>query len=395
MVSEPPKAEKKGGSPIAVSYDKGIKFESEDGEFEGRLSLRTQFRFELTKPTDDGKGSGTAGVGTSDFVERFFLPRARLQLEGHVFGKSHVYKLEFSLADKVGFAFTKDVWIEQQFSEGKMGLRIGQFKHPFNRQELVSDFGSEFNERAITAKFVEGGRDLGLMLHNNFDKSPEGLEWAVGLFNSFAGGKDEVGIKAVCKNNAEDEPGCTIGLPAGAVSDWEPALVVRVGFNSGKIKGYSESDLEGGPLRLGVGLSYKVGLGQLNKGAQESVGDNLQHAVGLDALLKVEGLDVMAGVFMVKKKTADAGFGAHLQAGYFLSPKKTQVAARFAFVPTARDAELTDIEARLAFNYYFVGHSWKWATDLGIVQTTGTDSAGVDSTDDPNVELRSMAQLTF
>ena len=40
----------------------------------------------------------------------------------------------------------------------------------------MSDFASEFNERAITATFAGGGRDLGLAIHNDYEKSPEGLK---------------------------------------------------------------------------------------------------------------------------------------------------------------------------------------------------------------------------
>ena len=35
----------------------------------------------------------------------------------------------------------------------------------------------------------------------------------------------------------------------------EPQLVARVGYNHGKIKGYSEGDLKGGALRFGLGAS--------------------------------------------------------------------------------------------------------------------------------------------
>jgi hypothetical protein len=84
-IAAPAEPKKDEPPAIAVSYDKGIKFESEDGQFEGKLSLRTQFRWDLTKPTDDGKASGTAGVASDDWVERFFIARARVQREGHLF----------------------------------------------------------------------------------------------------------------------------------------------------------------------------------------------------------------------------------------------------------------------------------------------------------------------
>jgi hypothetical protein len=46
-----------------------------------------------------------------------------------------------------------------------------------------------------------------------------------------------------------------------------------------------------------------------------------------------------------------------------------------------------------AFNWYFEGHSWKWATDFGIVQGLGEED-GADA-DAPDVRIRTMAQLTF
>ena len=53
---------------------------------------------------------------------------------------------------------------------------------------------------------------------------------------------------------------------------------------------------------------------------------------------------------------------------------------------------------RGAFNWYFHGHQWKWATDFGVlVPGVGGGSIGGLSvkTDDPQIQIRSMAQLTF
>ncbi len=382
----PPPEKKSEASPIEVSYDKGIKFESEDGEFEGKLSLRTQFRFELNKGTQDG----------AEYKEFFSLPRGRLQLEGHVWGKFTLYKLEFSLADKLGFAFTKDLWLEQQFKDGKLGLRVGQMKGPFNRQELVSDFASEFNERAITSEWVKGGRDLGILFNNGYaDKAVEGLEWSFGLFNSFAQGTDKVTV--ACP--ADPMTGVTTcDAPTGGVNragDWSPAVFARVAFSKGaKFKGYSEADLEGGPLRFGVGLSYKVDLAQLRKGTHTSLVDNMQQGVGLDAALKVEGFDAALGVFLMGFRDKQTGLGAHIQAGYFVMPKKLQVAARYAFVPNDTDPDKQDIEVRGALNYYFHGHQWKWANDFGITKFAD-GAAPMNKSDKAQISIRSMAQLTF
>jgi hypothetical protein len=359
---------------LVASYDKGVVLATEDGAFQLKLALRTQFRFESTRPTEDG----------SEPLSRIYIPRARLQLEGHIFGKDTRYKLELAVGDRGSFSFIRDLFVEQRLGSSKLWVRFGQWKRPFNRQELVADFSSELNERAITAEFAGGGRDLGVAIHNDYEKSPDGLEWAVGVFNSFSGGADRPIISTTCIEDAPMSIDCTTPAPSNFPADFSPALVARAGWNTGGIKGYSEGDLEGGPLRLAIGAGYKVDLADFDA--------DLSHGVQLDTLLKVSGFDLQAGAYLMKLQTADARLGGFLQSGYFLSPKRAQVAARFAIVQATDERAL--IEARAAFNWYWQGHSWKLASDVGVLQLTGEDPTTM-ATDDPDLQVRSMAQLTF
>jgi phosphate-selective porin OprO/OprP len=377
VATEPAPAEKQ--SPVVgVTYDKGLTFASDDEKFQLRVAFRNQLRFEAARPLDDGE----------EWSSKFSAPRIRLQFEGHVFGKDNRYKLEFAAGDRGSFGFVRDVFVEKKLVD-KVWLRLGQWKRPFNRQELVSDFSSEFNERAITAEFVGGGRDMGVAIHNDYEKSPEGLEWALGVFNRFSGGSDRPTATPTCTTNATTGAvSCTLPAFSTVPSDMSPAVVARVGWNHGGIKGYSETDLEGGPLRYAVGLSYKIDLAQLKAGDEESVSDNMSHGVQADAHVKVQGFGLLAGVYLMKNKSADAEMGYLAQAGYFVVPKKLQVAGRFALVTEPED--ISAIEARAAFNYFFQGHAWKIVTDAGFTQDIGGESD-----DDPNLELRTMAQLTL
>jgi hypothetical protein len=371
-VVEAPAAKPAPSKGASVSYNKGIVVESDDGAFEARLSLRTQFRLETTRPLEDG----------AETESHLVIPRARLQLDGHVFGDATRYKLEFGLGDRGSFSFVRDLFVERRL--GGVWVRVGQWKRPFNRQELVSDFASELNERAITAEFVGGGRDLGVAVHNDYEKSPDGLEWALGVFNAFSGGSDRPTLTTTCTEDPTTmEIACTNRTPANFPTDFAPAVVVRAGWNHGGIKGYSEGDLDGGPLRVAVGASYKVDLADVS-------GDN-SHGAEVDALLAVEGFDLQLGVYLMKLDGIDARLGAFAQAGYFLAPKRAQIAVRGAAAQTEEDRTL--VEARAAFNYYLEGHSLKLATDVGMLQETGEDETGV--ADDPDLQLRSMVQMTF
>jgi len=381
-----PKAEK---PQLSITYDKGIAFAAPDGKFALKLSFRNQLRFESTRPTEDN----------SQFASHFLIPRSRLQVEGHVFGKTTRYKLEVGLGESGSFSFVKDLYLDQQLHAAPVWLRAGVWKRPFNRQELVSDFASEFNERAITATFVGGGRDIGLAVHNDYEKSPEGIEWALGIFNSFNGGEDRPKITGCTTNMMTGTTTCP--APTNFPADFAPAVVARAGWNSGDIKGYSEGDLEGGPLRYAVAAAYKIDLGNFAKQAEDSVADNLSHGLELDAMVKVEGASIELGAYMMRlpaskasNKSGEAGLGAFGQVGYMVVPKRFQLCGRFAIAPDAKTVDRNQLEGRVAVNLYWQGHAWKWATDAGVLKTTGEDPTTM-ATDKPDIVVRSMLQLTL
>jgi hypothetical protein len=370
----------KAAPAMAVTYDKGIAFETADKAFGLRLAFRNQLRFESLRATEDH----------SQFQSKFSITRARFQVEGHVFGNDTRYKLEFALDDVSQFAFVRDLFLDQRLGRTAW-LRAGQWKRPFNRQELVADFASEFNERANTAAFVGGGRDLGVAVHNDYERSPEGLEWAIGVFNGFSGGADRPVVTTTCTQNTSGAISCTTPPPSSSPTDFGPAIVARVGWNIGKIKGYSEGDLEGGPLRAAIGASYKIDLANFAKRKEDTVADNMSHGVEVDLMLKAQGFGLELGMYLMKLKSADAQRGFFVQPGYFVVPKRLQVAGRFAYAPLGNREQ---IEARAAFNVYWQGHAWKWANDVGVLKLTGEDPMTM-TTDKPDVQVRSMLQLTL
>ena len=386
---EPPKDEKPA---VGATYDGGLKLSSADEQYELKLQFRNQLRFESVRPLDGNQ-----------FLNRFYLPRIRLQAEGFVFGKSNRYKLEFGLGDAGSFAFVKDVFVERKLADAPVWLRMGVWKRPFNRAEIVSDFASTFNERSIQNELAGGGRDIGVAVHNDYEKSPEGLEWVAGVFNGFSGGRERPDLAGAIEGTCEtDTPmgettgaiDCSGTRPANFPNDFSPAVVLRVGWNSAKMKGYSEGDLEGGGLRYGVGLAYKIDLVNFSAGSEASWGDNLSHGVEVDALVKVAGFQTHLGAVMMKLKTDGPYYGVFAQPGYMLG-KKDEIALRFAYITGGLGSEIDrdQIEARLGYSHFFHGHTIKLASDAGIQQSLGTDSMG--DTDQPDFMLRVMMQLSI
>ena len=376
---EPPKKDDK--PVVHASYDNGLKFESDDGKYELKMQFRNQMRFESNRPTEDN----------SQFFNKFYIVRSRFQAEGHVFGDADRYKLELAMGDSGSFSFIKDMYIEHRLSPAPVYVRFGQWKRPFNRQEIVSDFASEFNERSIENELAGGGRDQGIALHNDYEKTAEGIEWVVGMFNTFNGGSDRPVIPVACTTTPTLNTTCVNGRPTTFPSDFEPAIVARAGWNSAKAKGYSEVDLEGGPLRYSIAAAYKIDLANFAKHGKDSLADNLSHGLEADWNIKANGLSFSGGVVMMKIKDADAQFGFVVQPGYMVVPKHIEVAARFALTNTTTDGR-NNIEALGAFNYFAHGHRLKIASDFGILQTTGSDPVTM-AKDDPDVRIRVMAQL--
>jgi hypothetical protein len=354
---------------MQVAYDKGLSITSADGQYALTLGVRGQLRAELLRP--DGAG---------EFQAHFLIPRMRLQLEGHALGPANTYKVEFELSGS-GSPNLKDYFVDHAFSPA-LRLRVGQWKRPFNRQELVSDFGSAFLERSITNGFAGGGRDLGIAVHNGYEKSPDGVEWALGVFN----GTGDRGRQSLDCDDITDITTCTPTTPSNVPTDFGPVVVARVGWNQGGIKGYSEGDVEGGPLRLAVGASYKADLQDL---AEDDAGDlQIQHAAEADFMVKIEGYDLSGAVLLVKRGSADPLLGFYVQPGAFVLPKQVQLAARFGWHQVDTDMDINRMEALGAINWYFAGHAYKWMTDAGIVQTMADD----DVTD---FQARTQLQIVF
>jgi hypothetical protein len=370
----PEKAEENG---VSWRYDKGFIAATADEKFELKLGLRTQTRLEVTRPE-----------AKDEFESRFFLPRIRLQLEGFAYGKANTYKLEYDAGNQ-GFSAIKDFFVEHSFTSAsapaQVRLRLGQWKKPFNRQELTSDFALALAERHASGAFAGSGRDIGLALHSGYEKSPSGVEWALGVFNGTTEKSTQKLTCAAPEDPTEpiDPSDCKVGLPSNVPTDFLPELVARLGWNQGGedgIKGYSELDLEGGPLRFAVAAAYRVRLNDLVDS------DALEHGAEADFVVKVHGFDVGGAVLVSKKGTDDAELGGYGQAGFVAVPRRLAIVGRFGSTPID-GSEKNKLETIGGVNLLAQGHNMKLVLEGGVVHDTGTQ--------DDDLVARAQAQLVF
>lgn len=340
----------------SVGYDNGFFIESADGAFSMKTQGRVQFRYTFTSAAVEDP----AGDDSRDNTSVLTVQRARLLFSGRAFTEDLAYKIEVDFSR--GTVSLRDYYVDYRIA-GDALIRFGQFKRPFSRQQITSSGRLDFVDRAITDRYYNAGRDVGLTIHNSYEKSPE-LEWAVGLFNG--AGDNQV--------------------PA----DFGPAVVARVGYNQGDVKGYSEADLDGGPLRFGVGASALGFLTDIDVGETNLSGIRSE----LDYIVKVEGFSSTGGVYFstlqdgegLGDQTTDA-IGFHVQAGYTVDATH-QVAGRYSLIAPEADGAGNQQEASLVYSLYRFGHGFKWQTDV----TIGLDE-GQDFGDE--IQARSQVQLSF
>ncbi len=328
-----------------AGYDGGFFIRDADDKFRARFKGRVQGRFTFRSIEDDSERE-------SDYA--FSIPRARFAMNGHAFSPALKYALQVEFGG--GFAYLRDYYLDAGFLPGALHLRVGQYKRPFSRQQLTSSGSQELVDRAITDRAYGAGRDLGIMIHNDFGRSPR-FEWAAGLFNG-SGERPRFSGRVL---GDSVEGGRWSNVPA----KFKPMAVVRVGYNHGGIRGYSETDLEGGPLRFSVGMSGKAAFNQDENDASFVSGQ-------LDYAFKIHGFATTGAVYFGTAQDGGsftdqsyAGLGMHVQAGYLIL-RRYGLSLRYAILAPEGDDNNTQ-EIMGGLSVYFFGHSVKWQTDGGVL----------------------------
>lgn len=357
------------GEPTA-GYHKGFFIQSEDRLFRLEIGARVQARYVFE------------AIEAAPNESAFSIARARLSLSGHVFSEDLTYKFQSDFGK--GFVTLKDFYADHAFVPGTFQLRAGQWKRPFSRQQITSSGKQELVDRATTDAASGAGRDIGIAIHNDYEKSPE-FEYALGVFNGT--GEKPLFSGDVTVDPMTGEGGVSGGAFGNVPDTLHPALVLRAGYNHGGIKGYSEADLEGGPFRAAIAAS---GLADLD--ADDDDASSLKAEV--DYIVKVEGFSSTGAVYVSSAQSgpgfSDRAFealGLHLQIGYVIG-ELVQPVARYSLVaPDGADNDSHEVLGGIGF--YFWGHEVKWQTDGGALLT---EAAGGTAKD---YRVRTQLQLAF
>lgn len=348
----------------------GLTFQTADGNYKLRTRLRGQFLGEYKKP----KG-GDDNLG-------FRVKRLRVVWDGNAFAPWMKYKFQYEFS-KGGEL--KD--LKLSFAKNRMFVPVvGQYKVPFNREMLNSSSALQLVDRSIVNDYFKYDRDIGVGaygllgdgmvryelggfqaqgVNQSVDSGDKGLLWAGRVQAAVIGGK-----AGKVKENFARKPTLTVGAAVAGI------------------------DVEGGK---------DTNLGRVNKVDRGSdFADGKITSITADVNYRDPRFN-LTGEYVGRWANPDAAgatafdYGFRTQGGFFVMPKKVELAGRFAMV------KFDDVAGDLApdldnvwtytqgFNYYFSGNH-KWKLQLDYTYQREKDMAGAKTNES---KVRAQVQAYF
>lgn len=308
---------------------------SPDGNYTLNVGGRMQFRYTFKDKDEDFKESD---------VQDFNLRRARVYFGGNVYTKFVHYYVELD-ADKFNIAL-KDFYIYVTPLEALNG-KFGYFKVPFNRQFVSSGFKLLLQDRSIASDAFSQNRDYGVDIYGHPFEGH--MEYHAALFQGAGGNFSSL-------NNGDN-------------IDNELMYVLNLRYNPlGEYDYYDETDVNySGKLKATIGASVAFNAKDNDKKLKNT--DTIAGVVDLG--VKYRGLSWNNEYFARTEdpesdgETVDSD-GFFTQAGYFVIPKKLELAARYSMLdPNNNVPDDLQREYTGGINYYFRAHRSKIQADVG------------------------------
>ena len=337
---------------IRAGYDEGFFLKTKDDNFSLKFNAFFQFQFFIEDFDDERNAEPDVDVS-------FQIRRLRLYFTGNAFRPWLRYTIQLA-ADRGSRFELRDAYIDLAYYE-RAKPRFGQFKVPFNREELTSDSAIQFVDRSIVNDEFTLERDIGAMLHGGlFDDI---LEYGVGIFNGTG--------RNVDKNEDSD----LLYAARVTIMPFGRYLYSQM---------YSENP-EKPLLALGAAVAFIPGFNPVTEGSSNR--ENLADAV-LEINPDVTDADVFQFTadfaFKYLGFTAEAeynlrhispdigddttGHGLRVQAGYFIIPWNLLLAFRYGIVdPDAERKDDIRQEFTPAMGFYFFEQRIRITADYSLL----------------------------
>lgn len=354
---------------IKVEYKKpgdGFTIKTKDGNFSLKTKLRTQFQFSVND-TDE-----------KDTTTSFDIRRFRIYFEGNAFRPWLLYHFQLTGEGNVSL---RDAYFDAAYKTVFVP-RIGQYKVPFNREELNSSSELQLVERSIVNEEFTFARDRGVGIYGVLGNY---LTYGVGVFNG--DGRNSSSADSNLLYVGRVQFGCCGELkysggsfPSGGDFKIEPNY-----FGERKPL-----------LTLGVAALALPGLNIDRKTPDNDIADRFAEIGTTEA--NVFGFTADANfryrIFSIEGEydfrrinpdesglpsVSDNGF--RIQGGLFVVPDFVEVAGRFAYIKFDDDISGKDKKWELTpgVNFYLSrSHKWKLQFSYSFIRDEDTDNNQID-----------------
>ena len=376
-------------------YDDGLVFETKRGNFSVRYRTLIQFQFSAINQDNNTDTD-------------FFFRRFRFKFDGHVLRPWLTYRLQLSRDDvRIGHGgdghgvVFKDFYIDAVYFE-KIFPRIGQFKVPFNREQLSSGSALLLVERSIVNTEFSLGRKLGGALYGILGNH---VAYGAAVFTSPAT-DDTADASSVdtetFAGRLQLNFGGTLeysngGFPTGGdyalVPDFTkvpvfvfgtavvylPSLSVKEneGDSGALIERFIELDIsKGNVVSITGDAAYKLPMFNVEAAY---LGRWIEPEIGGGGTVYDQGLRIQTGLFLVPDTIEMAGRWAYIF--YDTSPGVAEVGEAL------RD---TSSELTTGINYY-ISKSNKWKLQLSYSFLNDTFTQGAPDTDQKGLRIQFQA----
>lgn len=297
-------------------WNKGTRIEFPDTGFTTSVSTVIRTRAEFV---DNDEGA--------DNTSSVDIKNARLIVQGTALNREFSYLLRTEFAET---AELLDGYISWDACDAA-SVKVGQFKTAISRQYNVDEPMLQLADRSVVSDAFDLGRDQGI----------------------------EVGVKSLDVVGLKLQAFDGDGQNDNEADDTDHTFVAALRLPlAGEIDSLSESDVENtDELAADVGAAY----------AYQDIDDEDIQTISADVNVKSSGLSFNGEFFWNDDSATDASdTGAYVQAGYFLTAKELEIAARYGYID-CDDASSADEcagnddvnEVNVGLNYYWWAHHLK------------------------------------
>ena len=316
-----------------AGWSKGFRLQSPDGNFLLKVGGQVQIRY-VFNHANDVPGSGSYLWGMEN-------RRTKLQFEGHVVDPSWTYRLKGAFARGAGgFMGLDDAWIAKSLGDG-VKVKVGQFKAPFMREELVSSSKQLTVERSIVNEYFNQGKSQGIQ-----------LSWKSDDFTAAAWAGDGLGARGLGPARFN-----------GQNTAWNETATNYAFAGRGEWKFAGEwSQFKDFSSARGSEFAGMVGVAGAVQRANQTIGaadGTIAGGVTADVTLEFSGASIFASLVWMNVDNPTDGvtnpYGFTVQGGYFVA-EDVEAFARYEYM----DYDLENVPNRGTgrFNGCTVGANW-------------------------------------